>query len=314
MTLIDAEKGFTFTAKSDDNGRYLFRSVPPGTYNLSVKAPGFKDQARNGIKVDVSQNVGVDFAMTVVGAKETVNVSTAAPVLGTQDATTGQVVDRKFINDLPLNGRDVWDLVFLAPGVTEVDAACMGCSANNFISNGSRNATADILMDGVTTTNYEQNSGIRVDTYTPSVDAVEEFNVQETNFSAEYGFSGATIINMVTRSGTNSFHGSLFEFLRHYKMDANNWFNNQRDPVRLRRNDFGGTIGGPIWKNKTFFFFDYQGTRITTRPDQPSMACPATLSAGATSASSAGTPVEPSIPGNMLQPERSALGSVFRIL
>jgi len=265
VTLVDADKGFTFTAKTDDNGRYLFRSVPPGMYNLSVKAAGFKDQARAGIKVDVSQNVGADFAMAVVGAKETVNVSTTAPLLGSQDAVTGQVVDRKFINDLPLNGRDVRNLAFLAPGVTEVDAACMGCSANNFISNGSRNATADILMDGVTTTNYEQNSGIRVDTYTPSVDAVEEFKVQESNFSSEYGFSGATIINMVTRSGTNSFHGSLFEFLRHYKMDANNWFsNNQGIPKQpLRRNDFGGTVGGPIWKNKTFFFFDYQGTRIT---------------------------------------------------
>ena len=265
VTLVDAEKGFTFTAKTDDKGRYLFRSVPPGTYNLSVKATGFKDQARSGIKVDVTQNIGADFTMSVLGTKETVTVSTAAPVLGTEDAVTGQVVDRKFINDLPLNGRDVWNLAFLAPGVTEVDAACMGCSANNFISNGSRNATADILMDGVTTTNYEQNSGIRVDTYTPSVDAVEEFKVQESNFSSEYGFSGATIINMVTRSGTNNFHGSLFEFLRHYKMDANNWFsNNQGIPKQpLRRNDFGGTVGGPIWKNRTFFFFDYQGTRIT---------------------------------------------------
>src|SRR5208337_3428739 len=180
-------------------------------------------------------------------------------------ATTGQVVDRKFINDLPLNGRGVFDLVFLAPGVTEVDAACMGCSANNFISNGTRNATADILIDGVTTTNYEQNSGIRVDTYTPSVDAVEEFKVQETNFSAEYGFSGATIINMLTKSGTNSYHGSGYEFLRHYKTDANYWFNNQQGlPLpALRHNIFGGTIGGPIFKNKTFFFFDYEGRRYT---------------------------------------------------
>jgi hypothetical protein len=265
VTLVDAEKGFTFTAKTDDKGRYLFRSVPPGVYHLSVKASGFKDQARRGIKVDVTQNVGVDFALPVLGSQQTVSVSAAAPLLATEDAVTGQVVDRRFINDLPLNGRDVWNLAFLAPGVTEVDAACMGCSANNFISNGSRNATADILMDGVTTTNYEQNSGIRVDTYTPAVDAVEEFKVQESNFSAEYGFSGATIVNMVTRSGTNSFHGSLFEFLRHYKMDANNWFSdNQGIPKQpLRRNDFGGTVGGPIWKNKTFFFFDYQGTRIT---------------------------------------------------
>jgi Carboxypeptidase regulatory-like domain len=228
VTLVDTEKGFTFTAKSDDKGRYLFRAVPPGVYNMSVKATGFKDQARSGIKVDVSQNVGVDVTMPILGKIVTMTVSTAAPLLGTEDATTGQVVDRKLINDLPLLDRGVFGLAFLAPGVTEVDAACMGCSANNFVSNGSRNATADILMDGVTTTNYEQNSGIRVDTYQPSVDAVEEFKVQESNFSSEYGFSGATIINLVTRSGTNDFHGSAYEFLRHYKMDANNWFNNQQ--------------------------------------------------------------------------------------
>jgi hypothetical protein len=266
VTLVDTEKGFTFTSKTDTNGRYLFRSVAPGTYSISVKASGFKEQNRTGIRVDVSQNVGVDFAMPVLGTLETVTVSTSAPLLGTQDAVSGQVVDRKFINDLPLNGRGVFNLAFLTPGVTEVDAACMGCSANNFISNGSRNATADILMDGVTTTNYEQNSGIRVDTYTPSVDAVEEFKVQESNFSAEFGFSGATIINLVTRSGTNKFHGSGYEFLRHYKMDANSYFNNQEGiPIpALRRNNFGGTIGGPIIKNKTFFFFDYEGMRLTS--------------------------------------------------
>jgi hypothetical protein len=265
VTLVDADKGFTFTAKTDDKGRYLFRSVPPGMYNLSVKAPGFKDQARNGIKVDVSQNVGADFTMAVVGAKETVNVSTAAPLLGTEDATTGQVVDRKLINDLPLNGRAVMNLMFLAPGVTEVDAACNGCYATNVIINGSRNATADILMDGVTTTNYEQNSGIRVETYTPSVDAVEEFKVQESNFSSEYGFSGASIVNLVTRSGTNNYHGGLYEFLRYYKTDANSWFNNQQGiPIpALRYSIFGGTFGGPIIKNKTFFFFDYEGRRST---------------------------------------------------
>src|ERR1035441_6627366 len=266
VTLVDAEKGFTFTAKTDDKGRYLFRAVSPGLYNLSVKATGFKDQARTGIKVDVSQNVGADFAMPVLGTMVTMTVSTAATLLGTEDAVGGQVVDRKFINALPLNGRDVMGLAYLAPGVAEVDAACPGCSNNNFISNGGRKATADILMDGVTTTNYEQNSGIRVDTYTPSVDAVEEFKVQQSNFSSEYGFSGATIINLVTRSGTNKFHGSGYEFLRHYKLDSNSYFNNQQGiPIpALRRNNFGGTIGGPIFKNKTLFFFDYEGMRLTS--------------------------------------------------
>jgi len=265
VTLLDTEKGFTFTAKTDSKGRYLFRAVPPGTYNLTVKATGFKEKAQTGIKVDVNQNVGADFSMPLLATMETVTVSTSAPLLGTEDAVTGQVVDRKLINDLPLNGRAVLDLVYLAPGVTEVDAACKGCYATNVIVSGSRNATADILMDGVTTTNYEQNSGIRVETYVPPVDAVEEFKVQESNFSAEFGFAGATVINLVTRSGTNSFHGSGYEFLRHYKMDANNWFNDQQGIPKapLRRNDFGGTIGGPIWKNKTFFFFDYQGTRVT---------------------------------------------------
>ena len=276
VTLVDAEKGYTFTAKTDDKGRYLFRAVPPGLYNLSVKATGFKDQARTGIKVDVSQNVGADVAMPILGTMETMTVSTAATLLGTEDAVGGQVVDRKFINDLPLNGRDVMGLAYLAPGVAEVDAACPGCSNNNFISNGGRNATADILMDGVTTTNYEQNSGIRVDTYTPSVDAVEEFKVQQSNFSSEYGFSGATIINLVTRSGTNSFHGSGYEFLRHYKTDANNWFANQQGiPIpALRHNIFGGTIGGPIIKNKTFFFFDYEGRRSTDQAGPTSYGVP----------------------------------------
>lgn len=263
VTLVDEGKGFSFAATSDSDGRYLFRGVAPSVYHVLIEAKGFKNQIRRGVRVDVSQNVSADFSLEVGAGTETVTVTASAPLLATQDATTGQVVDRKFINDLPLNGRNVWNLAFLAPGVTEVDAACAGCSANNFISNGSRNATADILMDGVTTTNYEQNSGIRVDTYRPSVDAVEEFNVQETNFSAEYGFSGATIVNMVTRSGSNSFHGSGYEFLRHYKMDANQWFNNYYNiPIApLRRNNFGGTIGGPIFKSKTFFFFDYEGTR-----------------------------------------------------
>ena len=265
VTLVDENKGFSRSETTDNAGRYSFRGVPPGTYRIAVNMKGFHEKARGGIAIDVNQNAAVDFQMQLDTITESVEVNAAPPLLATQDAVTGQVVDRKFINDLPLNGRGVFDLAFLAPGVTEVDAACMGCSANNFIANGGRNATADILMDGVSTTNYEQNSGIRVDTYTPSVDAVEEFKVQESNFSAEFGFSGATIINLVTRSGSNIFHGSAYDFLRNYKMDANQWFNNAYGiPISpLRRNNFGGTIGGPIRENKTFFFFDYEGMRQT---------------------------------------------------
>src|SRR5579872_6003595 len=264
--LVDEQKGFSFTAVSDPTGRYLFRSVPPGNYKLAVQITGFQPQEQTGITVDINQNVTVNFSLQVGSTSQTVEITGAAPVLSTQDAVTGQVVDRKFINDLPLVSRSITDLVVLTPGVTEVDNACNLCTANNFISNGSRNATADVLMDGVTTTNFEQNSGILYPLYTPSVDAVEEFVVQESNFSAEYGFTGATVVNMIIRSGSNQFHGSGYDFLRNQVLDANNFFNNAAGlPIPpLKKNDFGGTIGGPIRHDKTFFFFDYDGTRQAT--------------------------------------------------
>lgn len=264
--LVDEQKGFSFTAVSDATGRYLFRSVPPGAYKLAVQISGFQPQEKTGITVDINQNVSVNFSLQVGSTSQTVEITGAAPVLSTQDAVTGQVVDRKFINDLPLVSRSVTDLVLLTPGVTEVDNSCNLCTANNFISNGSRNATADVLMDGVTTTNFEQNSGILFPLYTPSVDAVEEFVVQESNFSAEYGFTGATVVNMVIRSGTNQFHGSGYDFLRNQVLDSNNFFNNAAGlPIPpLKKNNFGGTVGGPIRHDKTFFFFDYDGTRQAT--------------------------------------------------
>jgi len=263
VQLVDEQKGFSFAAVSDSTGRYLFRSVPPGLYKITVEAQGFQSQDQAGINIDVNQNVAVNFSLKVGSTLQTVEITAAAPVLSTQDAVTGQLVDRRFINDLPLVSRSVTDLAFLTPGITEMDSACAGCTANNFVSNGSRNSTADILMDGVTVTNFEQNSGILFPLYTPSVDAVEEFAVQESNFSAEYGFTGATVVNMVIRSGTNQFHGSGYDFLRNQKLDANNFFNNAAGiPLPpLRRNNFGGTVGGPIRRDKTFFFFDYDGSR-----------------------------------------------------
>jgi hypothetical protein len=264
VVATDADKGFTYNGATDSSGRYVLRSIPPGTYSVTVEAANFTRERKSGIVIAVNQNAGVDFALKVGAASITVDVQAQHVELQTEDATTGQVVNRKFINDLPLVGRSVLDLAYLAPGITEVDNTCRGCLANNFTSNGSRNATADVLLDGVSSTNFEQNSGILAPTYTPSVDAVEEFKVQQSNFSAEYGFTGATLINVITRSGTNRFHGSLYEFVRNDIFDANDWFNNQAGNPRPahRENDFGGTIGGPIVKNRTFFFFDYEGQRF----------------------------------------------------
>src|SRR6266568_7050319 len=265
LTLSDVDKGFSYTASADSEGRFLFRQVPPGTYNLSVEATNFQSQRKDAIKLDVSQNVSINFTLKIGLATETVEVTASSVHLQTEDAVTGQVVNRKFVNDLPLVDRNFTNLAFLAPGVTESN---LGYAKNsnggiNFYSNGGRNSTADVLIDGASATNFEQNSGIQNVPYVPSVDSVEEFKVQQSNFTAEFGFAGGTVVNVVTRSGTNQYHGSLYEFFRNSVMDANEWFANKfGDPIPpLKRNNFGGTFGGPIKKDKTFFFFDYEGLR-----------------------------------------------------
>jgi hypothetical protein len=265
ITLVDQGKGFSFTATTDNTGRYLLRSIPPGTYTITAEAANFEKETQENINVDVSQNISVDLALKLGSMNDTVEVKTSSVQLQTEDAVTGQVVNRKFVNDLPLVDRNFSNLAYLAPGVTETNAPGTKNSQGgiNFNSNGSRNSTADVLIDGATASNFDQNSGLNNVLYTPSVDSVEEFKVQQANFTAEYGFSAGALINVVTRSGTNKFHGSVYEFFRNSVMDANNWFNNKNSqPIAaLKRNDFGGSIGGPIRKDKTFFFFDYEGLR-----------------------------------------------------
>lgn len=264
VVLVDQARGFTFTTTSDSSGRYLFASIPPGVYTVSAEMPGFEKEVHTNVKVNVTENITANLKLRVAAATQTIQVEAQAQTLATEDAVTGQVVNRKFINDLPLVDRYVLDFVSLAPGVTNMsDQNSVGDTGTNFVSNGSRGASADLLMDGASITNFEPNGGITQVTYTPSAEAVEEFKVQQTNFSAEYGFSGASVVNMITRSGGNSFHGSAYDFLRNQLTDANNWFANAAgQPIPpVHRNNYGGTIGGPIIKNKMFFFFDWDGTR-----------------------------------------------------
>src|SRR5579864_4047022 len=266
VILADQQKGYTFNATSDNDGRFLFRSIPPGTYSLSAEAKGFQKGQSTKFKVDVNENATINLALKVATSAEKVEVSAQAQTIQTEDAETGQVVNRRFINDLPLIDRNIESLTSLAPGVTEMDDQCPEpCLGTNFVSNGSRGAQADILLDGASVTNSEPNGGITSVTYLPSPEAVEEFKVEQTNFSAEYGFSGASVVNVIGRSGTNKFHGSGYEFFRDASLDANNWFDIRAgNPIPpLRRNNYGFTVGGPIIKNRTFFFFDYDYTRQT---------------------------------------------------
>jgi len=266
VMLVDEQKGYQFTTTSNNEGRYLFASIPPGSYTVSAEAQGFAKTVREHIRLNVSENPSANLTMKVAAGTEKVEVSAQTKTVDTQDAVTGQVVDRRLINDLPLVARSVQALIYLAPGVTDQSDAnsVMDTNGTNFVSNGSRGASADILMDGATVTNFEPNGGITYATYVPNPESVEEFKVQQSNFSAEYGFSGGSIVNMVTRSGTNTFHGEAYDFIRNTITDANNWFNDNSTPIipipPVHRHNFGGTFGGPIIKNKTFFFFDWDGT------------------------------------------------------
>jgi hypothetical protein len=271
VTATDVAKGFQYKTTTDSAGRYLLRPLPPATYELAVEATGFRTFLQAGITLNVNQNATVDVTLKLGETKQTVEVKTTAPLLETQDATTGQEIDRTFINDLPLIGRGVTDLTFLAPGVNPSAGWSYGSingfwTYNNFTSNGGRNATADMLVDGTSVTGYDPNTTIQEPLSMPSVDDVQEFKVQQNSFSADIGYSGNTTLNVVTRSGNNQFHGSAYEFVQNQIFDANNWFNNAYgiNLLPLRYNDFGGTFGGPIQKDKTFFFVDYEGTRNHT--------------------------------------------------
>ena len=280
VTLTDEQKGFSYPAKTDNDGRYVLRNLPPGVYRLSIAAAGMRPYSQTGITLNVGQNAEANVQFELQGTAESVNVEAASDIVQTQDASTGQLVNQRFINDLPLTSRSVFNLAELSPGVTQAPGGSFGLNAGatNFVSNGGRNSTADIVMDGVSQTNQENNSGITTALYTPPVDAVQEFKVQQNTYSADIGFGGNTVINVVTRSGSNQIHGSAYEFLQNSALNANNWFNNQNGIgiSPRKQNQFGGTLGGPIRKDKTFFFMDYQGTITrstgTARAGVPSAA------------------------------------------
>jgi hypothetical protein len=272
VTLTDAKRHTQVDVKTDHQGRYLFRSLSPGNYSICVEADGFEPFSLQDIPIEVNLSLAADAELRLSVRKESVQVqadSTSAQVV---DSAIGVTVDRKLINDLPLVDRNPFDLAFLAPGVTQAPGTTYGNGVStpgfvtNFVSDGSRNAQGDLLLDGVSVTNSDNNPGVQKALYVPPVEAIEEFRIQQGGFSAEFGNSGGTIVNVVTRSGTNQYHGELFEFLRNNVLNANTFFSNAAGLAQphLTRNDFGGTIGGPVLKNKTFFFFDFNGIRALT--------------------------------------------------
>ncbi|HTR34332.1 MAG TPA: TonB-dependent receptor [Bryobacteraceae bacterium] len=272
ITLTDVSRSTRTSAETDGSGQYVFRSLSPGGYLVKIDATGFEPFELSNIGIEVNSRLSADARLRLSVPRETVVVRVQPAVTQAGDATVGLTLDQKLIDDLPLVDRNPFDLAFLAPGVSQAPGTTYGNGVStpgfvtNFVSDGSRNAQGDLLLDGVSITNSDNNPGVQKALYVPPVEAIEEFKIQQASFSAEFGNSGGTIVNVVTRSGTNAYHGELFEFLRNNDLNANAFFANAAGlpQAHLTRNDFGGTAGGPIVRNKTFFFFDYNAIRALT--------------------------------------------------
>ncbi len=265
VVVRDIGKGTEQRYITDATGSYSAPYLVPGTYRVSVEKTGFKRETSADTLLDVDQKARVDFTLEIGNVNQTVVVEASAPLVRSETAELGEVINQRAVEELPLNGRNFAQLVYLVPGVTSGQPGenLSGAStfnpraASDFNALGSQANANAWLVDGVIDNEYTFNTVM----VQPSVESVQEFKVLTGTYSAEFG-RGAGIVTTSTRSGSNQFHGSLFEFLRNSYMDARNYFNatNQKQPP-YKRNQFGASLGGPVWKNKTFFFTDYYGWR-----------------------------------------------------
>lgn len=263
VTLTSAEIGFRRTAVTGDDGTYNFVNLVPGTYTVAVEKQGFKKNLRTGITLEVQATLRIDVAMEVGAVQQTVQVSAAPPLMQTENSSLGQVVGAQTVDDLPLNGRNVLNLVSLVPGVVTQGGAAGNLTTQNIFASGNYQINGGTANQNAM---YLDGSPIQV-TYgsltalIPTQDAIAEFRVQTNGNDAEYGRYSGGVINLTTRSGTNEFHGTAYEFLRNKVLNANNWFNNDTGTPRsaFTQNQYGVSLGGPLKKDKLFFFFNYEG-------------------------------------------------------
>ena len=266
VTLLNTDQGITLETKSGGDGGYTFSPVRAGHYQITVTATGFAKTTQKNVTLNVAQTLQVNVSLKLGAATETVEVNTAPPLLQTEEASVGQVIGAQEVNALPLNGRNFTFLAQLGAGMQTPQADTRGNAASGaFSANGLRPAQNNYLLDGI------DNNSNAVDFLNgtnfiilPPVDAIQEFKVQTADFSAELGRSAGAVLNATIKSGTNSLHGAAWEFFRNDKLDAVDWFEkNTTSPFKgkLRLNQFGASAGGPIIKNKMFFFGDYEGKR-----------------------------------------------------
>lgn len=279
LILTNVDQNRPWETTSNEVGAYVFLQIPPGNYKLEVTAPGFKKNERPGMVLEVAQIVEINPTLQVGVVTETVEVTGQTPLLETASSTLGEVVNSVTTENLPLNGRNVLQLIALTPGITtntsyrNQTSGSGSIGSNGFSANGGRNVSSSIMLDG----SPQEVMGYNQPAYVPSPDAVQEFKVQTNSLSAEYGRTGGAVVNMVHRSGTSAFHGVLYEFLRNDAFDANGFFNNLngKNKAAFRFNQFGFTAGGPLTPSRetTFFFVNYEGVR-QVNPGSSTMTVP----------------------------------------
>ena len=261
------DTGTTTTVKSDSDGNFVITPLKIGRYSVSVEASGFQRELRQNVALDVQQTIRLDFALRVGSVTETTEVSGAPALLETESASLGDVVASDQVEELPLNGRRYADLAALTSGVAKViegpvnggNTPTNGNAGGSFAVNGTRGDQNNFMLDGIDN-NSNDNGDLAI---LSSVDAIAEFKIQTSNYSAEFGRSGGAVINASTKAGTNHLHGSAWEFLRNEALDARGYFESPGSrKAPYKQNQFGVTLGGPIVKAKVFFFADYEGTRI----------------------------------------------------
>jgi outer membrane receptor protein involved in Fe transport len=269
VTASNQETGVERSAETNEGGVYTIPFLAPGTYSIVVNKEGFHAALRENVRLEVNQIARLDFSLEIGAVTETVEVTGTAPALESDSSSIGQVIEQKAIVDLPLNGRNFVQLAILGPGVTGVGMGVGGTimsgsrpddlrPGSELFSNGNREGSNNFLFDGV-----DNNERLTLAiTLRPSVEAVREFKIQTSLFSAEQGRNAGATVNVISKSGSNDWHGSLYEFLRNDKLDANQYFANPKDKKpSFRQNQFGGSIGGKIIENKLFFFGNYEGFR-----------------------------------------------------
>src|SRR5882762_1303807 len=284
IVITNEATGVVTKLATNANGIYTAGNLLPGDYTISIAAPGFNTEERTGIELTVGGQQVLDLALKVGASKISVEVTTEAPAIQLTSSDLSAVVNATTVRELPLNGRSWTDLATLQPGVNSIktqpdfsagtDRGNRGFGQQLTIS-GARPQQNNYRLDGVSLNDYANGAPGSVLGGSLGVDAIQEFSVLTSNYSAEYGKTSGGVVNAITRSGTNQFHGSGYEFVRNSALDTRNFFDDPGSKPPFTRNQFGGTIGGPIFKDKTFFFADYEGIRqskgISTLTTVPSL-------------------------------------------